>query len=806
MIGINNGTSLHKDNLPPLSTYTLNGVEYVKQNLEYLKYRLRLHQGEQCTSIAFITDIHNGTDSNYNMYHPDSKKNSNNRDIILARAVHAIKLLAKNFKINACILGGDYIQSASHYIGKDNPKSWIGEVNTQIKHLINQMRVIICRGNHDGNSEHAKPTITEEYSKIYPDPTIDIKEYSEIVQNGINGGDFNSLYKDYGYFDIPDNKLRVIWLNAHDIPLDAVRNTAKNDTGDKNARWSTVADAYDMQNRCFVGQEQLDFLISALKFDTSGWAVIIFSHQNIFSGTQFTPQPKVATSEAQILGDIMHAFRTKTKYIGTYTPNQKRLDGSIINELNLNIQADFTQNKSNEYIGSIIGHHHSNSVGVNGLTIGGKLTFFPFLVTEALFTTPSRNTGVNGAGFDVITIDRKNKKIYADRYGDGISRVCNYVTTYSDSDRKTSNIIFQGKTYKVYITNQNGEKINNAFVTLKFNGTLNSYNSNNTYIVDTLPTANNSTIGNIYLVLNPQGDTSTSIFYKVDYAYTVYKTIASGSNYYWVNTGLTYLKKTNSDGLSEFNMVTYDKFKIIVQCPGYKSKEIEETDINAISRVIQLEKDTSYIPPPAEVSDLESNYIILNSISSVDGDPENDIPGAYIDTGIKINQASLKIETAFKVHGSDNTIYKDTDILGCILNTSWAGFRLYMDIGLYVHSGNTSSYIKTKKIDNVNTNKNNITISIVSGKLTVIYNEQTYTFTEKVNLSNSNNLLLFASGARNSTIWTGALTMYPTKIYIDNAVVRDYVPVKRKSDNEIGMYDKINNKFYGSVNNYKFIE
>ncbi|MEE3490353.1 MAG: hypothetical protein VZR10_05765, partial [Methanobrevibacter sp.] len=47
--------------------------------------------------------------------------------------------------------------------------------------------------------------------------------------------------------------------------------------------------------------------------------------------------------------------------------------------------------------------------------------------------------------------------------------------------------------------------------------------------------------------------------------------------------------------------------------------------------------------------------------------------------------------------------------------------------------------------------------------------------------------------------------MYYFKIYNNDELVRDYIPVKRLSDNICGMYDKVNDIFYSSSNSTQFI-
>ena len=47
--------------------------------------------------------------------------------------------------------------------------------------------------------------------------------------------------------------------------------------------------------------------------------------------------------------------------------------------------------------------------------------------------------------------------------------------------------------------------------------------------------------------------------------------------------------------------------------------------------------------------------------------------------------------------------------------------------------------------------------------------------------------------------------VYYVKIWDDNILVRDFVPAKRNSDNEIGMYDTVNNMFYTNAGTGTFI-
>ena len=46
--------------------------------------------------------------------------------------------------------------------------------------------------------------------------------------------------------------------------------------------------------------------------------------------------------------------------------------------------------------------------------------------------------------------------------------------------------------------------------------------------------------------------------------------------------------------------------------------------------------------------------------------------------------------------------------------------------------------------------------------------------------------------------------MYSAKIWENDELVRDYVPVKRDYDGVYGMLDKVNNKFYRSASSIDF--
>lgn len=58
-----------------------------------------------------------------------------------------------------------------------------------------------------------------------------------------------------------------------------------------------------------------------------------------------------------------------------------------------------------------------------------------------------------------------------------------------------------------------------------------------------------------------------------------------------------------------------------------------------------------------------------------------------------------------------------------------------------------------------------------------------------------NNFYIFAS-YNNGTVAYGKTHIYTLKLWDNGTLIREYIPCYRKNDNEIGLYDMVENKFY----------
>ena len=172
-------------------------------------------------------------------------------------------------------------------------------------------------------------------------------------------------------------------------------------------------------------------------------------------------------------------------------------------------------------------------------------------------------------------------------------------------------------------------------------------------------------------------------------------------------------------------------------------------------------------------------YTELDYIES-DGDQ-------YIDLGFKANQDTRAIikaqatdegtfQTGYRLFGARNSASRR----GFFISTS--SNKLYFD---YDNQGSTiSTFLMDNNLHTYDFNKNNVYVDETLIK--------TFNYTE---FTNQYNLNLFG-GNSGGTIVSKSWKIYSFKLYDNDVLIRDLIPCYRNSDNEVGMYDKVNNEFY----------
>lgn len=165
----------------------------------------------------------------------------------------------------------------------------------------------------------------------------------------------------------------------------------------------------------------------------------------------------------------------------------------------------------------------------------------------------------------------------------------------------------------------------------------------------------------------------------------------------------------------------------------------------------------------------------------------------YIDTRI-VATSSINIEAYVKLW-----IYSKERLFGASNNNYKYEIYCTADSSLRVFYHNV--YRDVIKLQSV---LKEYIIEIKQGKVfidNVLQTERTDTFDTELNL------YLFASNINNYADYYGKdIFLEKFKIYDNNILVRDFIPCYRKSDNEIGLYDLVNNEFYTNQGTGTFIK
>lgn len=321
-----------------------------------------------------------------------------------------IKRTAEYAGIDTVLVTGDNSTSASKPEAKMRSSLQFSKdiYSTQL----NGLNVLTTRGNHDGcygtsYSTQMKPS--EVNSLISP--------HVSVSGTKLNSGEDGSYY----YVDYPTDKVRIISLNAYFV---------------------TDSD-YDFKNQDIgrFGKQQLTWLINnALKFDESGWSIILMTHTvNQFKG------PVAEVRDQNVLFGILNAYYSQSSFTGSLTNADV---GTTYNYDNLT--ADFTKATNRaDIIGLFSGHCHMDNVNT---------TLAPFPVFSIVSATNEcKQMGADGwvhsvgeypnrvkftkteTAFDIVSVDLTNKAIKLTRVGDGNGSVRN-ASYHSSIDKKEYSI------------------------------------------------------------------------------------------------------------------------------------------------------------------------------------------------------------------------------------------------------------------------------------------------------------------------------------------------------------------------------
>lgn len=181
------------------------------------------------------------------------------------------------------------------------------------------------------------------------------------------------------------------------------------------------------------------------------------------------------------------------------------------------------------------------------------------------------------------------------------------------------------------------------------------------------------------------------------------------------------------------------------------------------------------------IKDLPSEYQEVEYIESSGSE--------YIDTGIVPNQ-NIGFEIVFL---TKNLLSGSNSSYGSIMGARTSS--KVNELQLTTYSNNTSGTLRfgTSSYDaSIESNK----------KQKVTLYDKIYTNDSNVKTTLNNeftspcSMTIFALNQNGDVIQFGKMQLYKLKLYMDNIIVRNFIPCYRIEDNVIGLYDLVGNEFY----------
>lgn len=336
--------------------------QYVDEMADGAVSRLNNLKTDSTVSFAFITDTHNCTD-------------------YTERALYAISKINEKHPIAFTCFGGDYLCNNSSTL-KENAILQHKEMREAIEAFEQNPPMIIVKGNHDDN-------VFGELKNVVPQNEL----YDILFEhNDRFVTDKENPKSAYGYYDMPDLKLRAIYLDSID----------RNYETDKNG---TVV---KMGNLGF-GNRQLNwFAHEALNLPDKDWAVVLFSHIMPISTHLMFDRP----FGGEALWNILCAFKDGKSYKAC-----EEKDGEFYD-----VSCDFSD--CGNVVAFITGHEHADRTcmtdGIRIITVAAAASdnFCTGMCDNGRVQYKTRGSGEESA-FSIFIFDRNTHKLSQIRCGAG---------------------------------------------------------------------------------------------------------------------------------------------------------------------------------------------------------------------------------------------------------------------------------------------------------------------------------------------------------------------------------------------------
>lgn len=354
--------------------------DYIEETVLDAINRIKKHENENTFSFGFMTDIH----------HDKCHKST----VRAKRLINAYKEIAKEVKIDKLLLGGDYTNEGC--------KQYKSECFEELREIFSGINYYPVNGNHDDGSIWDKAFIKADKSTNH----LTHEDLFKLFYNHLPniGAELDKTNSDGLYYLLNDetNKTRYVFIDSCDVPY----------IFDEKGLLK-----YYPQWLFAMSQKQIDWLLNkALSFDEEGWSVIFVTH-SVLSPSADKTNPKLITLYLDLLNQITCAYKKGEDIHKTFDSGdfERRVD------------ADFSKRIRADIIGFFVGDYHRDIVERNEADI-------PYIMTSkaVVFIPPNNQDYDRKDGdkseilFDIVTIDKKDRKIYTTRVGIGEDRVVEY--------------------------------------------------------------------------------------------------------------------------------------------------------------------------------------------------------------------------------------------------------------------------------------------------------------------------------------------------------------------------------------------
>lgn len=254
-------------------------------------------------------------------------------------------------------------------------------------------------------------------------------KYDRFIAPFLRNGQFTqpsdvSDFPCYYYKDFPNYKIRVLVVDIYEAPKITYNG-------------GQIAN----QDSPCISEKQANFIANAFSSMPEDYAIMVAMHtkdtaETIINESKFT-DPSVTVGNIDtgfsmdypVVTDIVTAFVNKASLSKTYT-----FTGSVYDALNANnlptsyeISVDFSTRNESEFICFFAGHQHKDIVGHHNLQLDVYVINGGYFERDQSFSDISRlSHGLTQDSFNVVSIDRDNRKVNLVRIGADITMSLTY--------------------------------------------------------------------------------------------------------------------------------------------------------------------------------------------------------------------------------------------------------------------------------------------------------------------------------------------------------------------------------------------